>query len=270
MELLRDWDAWQRRIGAVPRATATYTTNLYALRDQIEDWCAAGRLHTLSTERAVLLLRADRGFHRIHHVARDLPALADALGALPAGTYTSDLVGQGGQLEDVCAAYSANGFAVHTVLQRMTRVGGLGADHDGEATVAAPGEAAEVVVLLERLLDRFAEPVPEVATLQREAHDGRLLIVRRDGVIAGMLLYEIKGRMAHLRLWHVDDNARGLGVGRRLMRSFLARCAQVQVQRLVLWVIGDNARSVAIYRHYGFVPDGLLDRIMIRHEGAHR
>lgn len=269
MERLRDWDAW-RRIGAVPRDTADYTTNLYAAREQIEDWCAAGRLHALSTERAVLLLRAGRGFHHVHHVASDLPALADALGALPAGTYTSDLVGQGEPLDDVCAAYAANGFVVHTVLQRMTRAGTPDAARADDATVAAPDEAAEVVALLERLLDPFAEPVPEVAALRREALEERLLIIRRDGAIVGMLLYEIKGRAAHLRLWHVDDNARGLGVGRRLMRNFLARCAQAQVQRLVLWVIGDNERSIAIYRHYGFAPDGLLDRIMIRHEEPHR
>ncbi|MCG5244941.1 GNAT family N-acetyltransferase [Methylorubrum extorquens] len=270
MELLRDWDAWRRLIGAVPRDTKTYTTNLYATREQIEGWCADGRLCALSTGQAVLLLRADRSFHHIHHVARDLTALANALGALHAGTYTADIVGQGEQLDEVCATYAASGFAVHTFLQRMVHVGRLEAAREDDATIAAPEEAAEVVALLERLLDRFAEQAPEVVALQQEARDGRLLIVRRDGVIVGMLLYEIKGRMAHLRLWHVDDTARGQGMGHRLMRSFLARCAQAQVQRVVLWVIGDNVQSIAIYRHYGFVPDGLLDRIMIRREGPHR
>ena len=48
------------------------------------------------------------------------------------------------------------------------------------------------------------------------------------------------------------------------MSSFLERCAQAR--RIVLWVIGDNARSIAIYRHYGFETDGLIDRIMIRQE----
>jgi len=270
MEFLRDWDAWRSLVGAVPRDTKTYTTNLYATREQIENWCTDGRLHALSTGKAVLLLRADRSFHHIHHVARDLTALANALGALQAGTYTADIVGQGERLNEVCAAYAASGFAVHTYLQRMTHVGKLEVKRDHDATVAAPEDAAEVVALLERLLDRFAEQVPEVVALKQEARDGRLLIVRRDGLIVGMLLYGIKGRMAHLRLWHVDDTARGQGIGHRLMRSFLARCAQAQVQRVVLWVIGDNVQSIAIYRHYGFMPDGLLDRIMIRREGPHQ
>jgi RimJ/RimL family protein N-acetyltransferase len=52
------------------------------------------------------------------------------------------------------------------------------------------------------------------------------------------------------------------------MSSFLARCAQAQ--RLVLWVIGDNQRSIAIYRHYGFELDGLLDRIMILRRERHQ
>lgn len=268
MERLRDWEDWQRRIGAVPRAVATYTSNLYAAREQIEDWCAGGRLHALSAEQAVILLRADHGFHRLYHVARDLPALESALGRLPIGTYTTDIVGHGDTLDPVCAVYAARGFVPHTLLQRMTRVGLPSEMPEGDAAIASPEDAADVAALLARLLDPVAEPVPRIDELRREARDGRLLILRRGDLIAGMLLYELKGRTAHLRLWHVDDNARGLGVGRRLMRSFLARCTQAQ--RLVLWVIGDNERSVAIYRHYGFEPDGLVDRIMIRHEEPRR
>lgn len=52
------------------------------------------------------------------------------------------------------------------------------------------------------------------------------------------------------------------------MAGFLSRCAQAR--RIVLWVIGDNERSIAIYRHYGFAAEGLLDRIMTLHKDQHR
>lgn len=268
MELLRDWDAYQACVGAVRRATPAYTSNLYAPREQVERWCAAGHLRALVKNGAALLLRADRDFHHVYHVAGDQLALGAALAILPAGTYTTDLVGQGDGLDQVCSTYAANGFAPHSFLQRMSRVQAPGEPSQWDVAAATADDAPQVAAFLDRLLDRFAEQVPDLDELRREALAGRLLLVRRGAAVAGMLMYELKGRTAQLRFWHVDDGARGEGVGRRLMAGFLARCAQAQ--RLVLWVIGDNERSIAIYRHYGFVPDGLLDRIMILHKEQHQ
>lgn len=267
MEPLRDWGAYQRCVGAVRRTTPDYTSNLYAAREQVERWIAAGQLRALATGTAALLLRADRDFHHIYHVAADQPALGAALALLPAGTFTTDLVGQGDSLDHVCATYAAKGFAPHSFLQRMSRVQEPGDAGQGDVVAATADDAPQVVAFLDRLLDRFVEQVPDLDELRREARAGRLLIVRRNDLVAGILIYSLKGRAAELRFWHVDADARGAGFGRQLMASFLARCAQAQ--RLTLWVIGDNERSISIYSHYGFAPDGLLDRIMILRKGPH-
>lgn len=264
MEILGDAGAVGRRVGAI-RRTRTYSSNLYAAPDQLDRWGAAGGLRALSVDGAALVLRADRDFHHLFHVAESQAALGVALATLPTGTHVSDLIGQGAALDEVCSTYAANGFVPHSFLVRMVRVQPSGEPGEGEAVVATPEDAPAVAALLDRLLDRFAEQVPDIAELAREAAAGRLLLVRRsDGEVAGMLMYELKGQTAQLRFWHVDADARGQGVGRILMQAFLARCAQAR--RLILWVIGDNDRSIAIYRHYGFAPDGLTDRIMIRHK----
>lgn len=268
MESIRGWDAYQRCIGAVRRATPAYTSNVYAARDQVERWCADGRLHALPADGAVLLLRATQDFHHVYHVAEDQGTLGTALATLPAGLFVTDLVGRDDDLDPVVATYAAAGFAPHRFLQRMVRVQTPGEPHDGDIETATADDAPQVAAFLGRLLDRFAEQVPDLGELRREADAGRLLLVRRGDAVAGMLMYALKGAAAELRFWHVDDDARGQGVGRRLMAAFLARCAGAR--RMTLWVIGDNARSIAIYRHYGFTPDGLLDRIMIRHKEPHR
>lgn len=264
MHPLPDWNALQDRIATVPRAAPGYTTNLYGTREQVDRWCGTGSLHVLSAEGAVLVLRDDRDFHRVYHVARDLPTLRAALALLPPGRYTTDLVGETEALEPVCDAYAAGGFSHHAFLRRMSRVQVPGETASGEAALAEPDDAPDVADFLARLLDRFSEQLPDIDELRSAAATGRLLVVRRDVSLAGMLMYEVKGQLAHLRFWHVAPDAHGEGVGGRLMTSFLSRCAGVR--RLVLWVIGDNARSIAIYRHYGFAEDKLLDRIMICHK----
>lgn len=269
MEVMADLDALQRHVASVTRAGPHYSTNLYASRDQIEKWNAATPLQILQTEGAFLLLRTDRDFRHVYHVANGMDALSAALRRLPPGCYTADLVGQGEPLERLCDAYAAAGFANYGFLRRMNRLAPPHIADDGEVEKAAPGDAPEVAEFLDRLLDRFMEQLPSIVELADAASLGRLLVTRGvDGAISGMLMYDVKGQLAHLRFWHVDTNVRGQGVGRRLMAAFLSRC--VSLRRITLWVIGDNSRSISIYRHYGFTEDGLLDRIMITHKDKHR
>ena len=213
-------------------------------------------------EGAVLLLRADRDFQRVYHVAESQAALGAALGMLPPSGYVTDLVGNADGLEAVRATYARSGFEAYGFLQRMSRANAGEPCPGGDVLVATAADAAETHAFLERLLDPLVEQIPTVDELRQEAAAGHLLLVRREGAILGMLMFALKGVTGHLRFWHVDDTARGEGVGRRLLAGFFERCARAR--RLVLWVVGDNDRSIAIYRHYGFSPDGLLDQVMIQ------
>ena len=255
----------QQCIAAIPRAGAHYTTNLYTEREQLERWSQNGLLQfERAADGTILLLRADRGFYHLYHVAQSYEALISALRMLPSGRYVTDLVGKGESLDDVCAAYASAGFTAHTFLRRMTRTSQLNVvSLPGSGSVvemARPGTAPAVAEFLERLLDPLSEQLPDKGELAAAAQDGRLLVVNHGDALAGMLMYDSKGRVAHLRFWHVAPAAWGTGVGGALMAGFLARC--VHLRRIVLWVIGSNERSIAIYRHYGFATDGLLDQIM--------
>lgn len=267
MKTIADWAALQRVVSSVPRGAAEFTTNLFVTSDQFERWSAAAPLRTIEANGAALVLRAERDFHRVFHVADNPAALSSALVALPAGTYVSDLIGNGAPLDRMSETYAAAGFTEETFLRRMSRTQTEGAIVPVDAESAAratPSEASEVAALLERLLDPHVDQLPDAAELADAAAAGRLLIVGRGDALAGMLLYDLKGRLAHLRFWHVDPEAHGEGIGRRLMAAFLADCAQAA--RIVLWVIGTNGRSIAIYRHYGFVEEALFDRIVILHK----
>lgn len=266
MERLSNWDMLQACVSRVPRTAPSYSTNLFASRDQVRRWCSTTQLNAVVTDKAVLVLREERDFRRVYHVAEDMAALTGALAMLPPGMYTTDLVGKDNQLGQVCAAYEQAGFAHHAFLRRMNldRTRPAFDGNIGVAELAGPGEAREILSFLERLLDRLAEQLPDEAEIAAAAADGRILVGRGESGLTGMLMYDLHGQLAHLRFWHVDADARGAGVGRWLMAGFLARCAHAR--RIMLWVIGDNDRSIAIYRHYGFETDGLLDRIMTLHK----
>lgn len=267
MRSVKDWDDYRKSVAAIPRLTPAYTTNFYAAREDLEHWCRSGRLNAIEADGATLFLLSDHDFHHVYHVAEDPDKLSKALATLPGGTYVTDLVGKGEAIDHLSAAYAKAGFSRHTFLRRMVMIqSSLGTKLGSHLDVSAPDVASvedlpEIAALLERLLDRFSEQLPQVVELEQSARLGQLLFVRRGEAIAGVLMYEVQGQLAHLRLWHVDASVRGAGIGRKLMAAFFARTAEVR--RRVLWVIGDNTRSIDIYRHYGFAEDGLLDQIMI-------
>lgn len=266
MDSVCDVAALRKRVLTVCRGRG-YTSNLYVGDEQLTRWVSRGAISAIEGDGAVLTLLRERDFYRLYHTAESPAALARTLAQLPPGTFVADLIGQGDALESLCEIYGASDFVAHDFLRRMVRVQAPETPSSGEATVATAADARAVAALLDRLLDPLTEPIPTEAELAEEAEAGRLLLTRDEhGAVTGMLLYDLKAAAAQLRLWHVDSQARGQGVGRRLMAGFLARCAAAR--RLVLWVIGDNARSIAIYEHYGFAADGLLDRIMVLRKEA--
>jgi len=120
-----------------------------------------------------------------------------------------------------------------------------------------------VQAFLARLLDRYTEQVPDVEEVAGLAARGGLLLVRRGADLGGILIFERAGLTATLRYWFVNDRFRDQGIGSRLIKTFFRTCQSSR--RIVLWVVSDNHDSIAKYGHYRFLPEGLVDHVLLRH-----
>lgn len=107
----------------------------------------------------------------------------------------------------------------------------------------------------------LTERIPDEAELRRLIHDKGISIVRNDGEIIGMVIYEKKQSSIHLRYWWVAPKQRGKGVGSELLHDYF--CAGSECKRQFLWVFSDNSNAIDKYRHYGFEFDGVSDNIYI-------
>jgi ribosomal protein S18 acetylase RimI-like enzyme len=58
----------------------------------------------------------------------------------------------------------------------------------------------------------------------------------------------------------VAANARGRGIGRRLMEEAVAWSKRVGIEKLVLSVYPHNEAAISLYRSFGFVDEGRLAR----------
>ena len=253
----------------VRRAGAGPATNWFATAERTDYWIRHNSLSLLQGARALLIVRRDRGFHRVYHCAVDLEALSAVLRSSSAdlaahGILTVDLIGRPPDLEPVAGIYRESGFADHNCLVRMIRMAASEevAESEPDVEFAGPADVAAVAAFLGRLLDPYTDQIPDEDEIREAAARRNIILVRRGESVGGLLLFEAMGLTSHLRYWYVDHATRNQGIGARLIRQFFRLSSGSK--RLILWVVGDNADTIAKYRHYGFRPETLVDRIMIR------
>lgn len=92
--------------------------------------------------------------------------------------------------------------------------------------------------------------------------DGLNIVALRDDELVGQAGFERhRGRRAHVAYIGigVHDDHRGTGIGTALLGELVdAADNWFGLKRLELTVYADNAAAIALYRKFGFEPEGLL------------
>jgi hypothetical protein len=250
------------------KAGASLSSTLFAPQAQIDRWISNRELSWQEAAETVLVQRQDRGFSRLYHVSAGIPNLEQALTEIQAiEPLVVDLIGKPQDLAEISNAYQRAAFCEHTSLIRMARIGSpfLEASID---TAGVDFATASDVDGLHRfflqLLDPFADQMPTKDDLRIAVEQQSVLTVRQqpDSPLGAALVFERTGLTSALRYWYVDPALHNRGLGGLLMRRFFALCAGCR--RFLLWVVENNQDSVTKYRHYGFEPDQLTDRILVR------
>ena len=87
------------------------------------------------------------------------------------------------------------------------------------------------------------------------AQGGRIFVAERDGVVIGTCaVVPWSGRELELAKLAVSPNARGQGVGRRLVEACLDHARATGAPRVVLLSNSQLTSALKLYRGLGFVP----------------
>lgn len=104
--------------------------------------------------------------------------------------------------------------------------------------------------------DSFGELVAEIVADFVAAHDPaceRGWIAERDGKRLGCIFcVRLEGEVAKLRLFLVEPEARGTGLGRRLLETCLGFATDCGYRRLTLWTHESHRAACALYKARGF------------------
>ena len=108
--------------------------------------------------------------------------------------------------------------------------------------------------LLESCFSPLTGCLPEKAELTLAAGESRLL-----GDARGVLHFTRRGNLTEIRHLAVAKNARGQGVGKGLVRAYLAREGNALSR---VWTGADNAPALGVYHHFGYQEDGWVSQVL--------
>jgi len=108
----------------------------------------------------------------------------------------ANLVGKTKDIEKIVESYAARGFRSYNELVRMTRIQ-CADDYqilpETAVHIAEREDAARVLAFLERLLDPFAEQIPELEDLVSAADSGQILVAENAKAVEGVLIFQSVG-----------------------------------------------------------------------------
>ena len=153
-----------------------------------------------------------------------------------------------------------------SALERAETLLGSGRDADEPSYILRPHEPGDLGWIIHRhgllYAEEYGLDVHFEALVARIAADfidnfdsrrERCWIAERDGEIVGsVLLVKDSEEIAKLRLLYVEPMARGLGIGRRLVRECLGSARRIGYRKITLWTNDVLVSARRIYEAAGF------------------
>jgi ribosomal protein S18 acetylase RimI-like enzyme len=255
-------------IQATKMGASAFCTNFFPVESKLQAWIDHAELQAEQRGKSVFFVRKDRGFYHLYFCAADMDTLRRDMVALPilqSERVSVDIIGREGTLEGLLSVGASAGFRRYSQLLRLVRTSELArleaSRGDVPVAKADPSDVPALLDLLESSFDPFADQLPMPYEVKAAAVADQILAVKSDSMVAAFLMFETQGFTSTVRYWVVAERFRSQRFGGALIRQYFA--SHPGVRRFILWVTADNENAIQKYRHYGYVPDGLVDHVLV-------
>jgi len=248
-----------------------FVTNFYLDEEKHAAWIRTGEFQYDKWDDTVFLLfdhySPDNAkyFTNMFYISTSEDAMLKRLKEYPEkyiyDLYVLDIVGRDTMCLPLVEKLKAMRGYNDATLVRMTRVGAVSDQLSAiSCQYAEKKDIGKIYKLLHTHFDEQLEQLPLEEELEKMVEQKHILFSKREGKVAGMLLFDLNASTLYLRYWLVLPEYRNQGVGSELLRQFL--CEGRETKRQILWVKQDNENAIVRYEHYGFKKENMYDFII--------
>jgi hypothetical protein len=255
-------------IQKVKAGATAFCTNFFPVKSKLESWVAHDELTAEARDGVTFFLRKDRDFAHLYFCAANPSAFGREIRQLSASRrhkLAIDIVGAETSLTELLGLAEQGGFRRYSRLVRLSRVASpvtpTSVQSAAGIDVATKGDAPEILRLIEGSFDRFADQLPTLYEIEAAIAARQISIIKQNDQIAALLFFETQGLSSTIRYWLVSERFHSRGFGSILIRDYFV--SQPAVRRFILWVTATNQNAIQKYQHYGYVPDGLVDHVLV-------
>ena len=259
------------KIDALRRGNKDFVTNSFFPAQQLKSLVDSGNTTAKASNEAVIILLEEERLTRLYFYAASFDSLRHIPLLMPEyknKAVIADIVGKNHHAAKLAAGVEEHNFSKYRELIRMNRkneevMQGTVSD----VILAGSDDIDEIMDILYGEFDIFVSRLPTRQKLQEAVTKGGITVVRQLGKIAGLAYFEKPGeRLKYLYQIAVHRDFRGKGVADELLKHEFVNTPMGTIFQL--WVEADNKYALNKYREYGFIPDGLVDYIMLYKENG--
>lgn len=263
---MTQYDELIDKINSLKRRNKNIVTNAFFSTQQLKSMIDSNEANVKISDDAVVILAEEERLVRLYFYAASFNSLRQILNMLPSRTsktIIADVVGKKPQTEKLICELQKLTFRKHNELIRMTRLPqDFTQTNISNVIVAAPDKADEIMNILYNEFDVYTSHLPTKEKTLKSIANKEITIVVQQEKIVGLAYFETLGeRVKYLYQIVVDKNFRGKGIADSLLTyTFEHSSKDTSFQ---LWVEANNQRAISKYQKYNFVPNGLVDYIML-------
>ncbi|MCL2508540.1 MAG: GNAT family N-acetyltransferase [Oscillospiraceae bacterium] len=267
-----DYETYTRLLNDFKRANRGCITNMYLLRDALEN-ALSGRNMAAQSEGCLLLLVLVHGtYWRVYYTAKDAGILRSALADLTAVPFghqplICDIVGKREKVTEEAEIFQECGFIIRrkmarsdTTKRRMAKYPKKFAE---DVEFARAEDAPEILVMLKDEFDVYSQQLPDLDDLLEEIAQQGAIVVRRDGRVAAFELFQINGAVFWGRFAYTKEAYRKEFLYMKIA-EFARELMEAQgVKKVVSWVDEDNTALQRNRIKGGDVFEDMVDYVLM-------
>lgn len=217
-------------------------------------------------DHSLLILEQEETFSRLHGFASGQKGVEETVSGLSScdQIVVADIVGRAEQVRKANQQWLCPAGMVHIAsLQRMSQPI---PETVAPKTCGELAASSDTETLYRMLYDTFNPHISRLPTrkaLAERVEKGDIYVIRRDGQIACMAMFDrLSQKVTLLEQLATHEQFRGLGLASQILQN--VHEYSPLATSLQLWCVMQDKRACSFYEANGYTADGLIDCILVK------